>query len=112
MSLPVNWKLLSSKKLVLDHQRPAYKSGDMETVKMIGKEMARRLRMKGLTKTQGFGWMATAKIVRGLESGAIKEWKDGALAAAVSYVPIFNKAGEPTKKLKADFTKFDRWLKS
>jgi len=118
MTLSVNWKLLNSRKLFLNYQRPAYKERDMETVKLIGKEMARRLRMKGLTKTRGFGWMATEKIARGLEEGAIKEWandkgiKDGSLMAVVSYAPIFNKAGEPTKKVKSDFTKFEGWLKS
>ena len=112
MDLPKNWKILSSKKLVLEYQSPAFKANDLVTVRLIGAEMARRLRVKGFTKTKEFGWLPVKKIAEGLELGAIKECADGSLVCATNVVPVLNKDGRVTGSFRTDFTKFRRWLEN
>lgn len=110
MNLPVNWKLLNSKKLFYDYQRPAYKDGDMGTVKLIGQEMARRLRIKGLQKVKPFGWMPEERIISGLNDGIIVERKDGSFAPVVKSIPVLTKLGRKTGSFKPYYGKFGRWL--
>lgn len=109
VKLPENWRTLSSRKLFLDYQRQAFKAGDKEMVVLIGEEMRRRLKVKGLVKTRPFGWVSVKKIANGLESNLIKENADGSFTLLVRYVDVYDKQGRKIGS-KPDYSKFKQWL--
>ena len=110
MSLPKNWKKLTAKKLVLDYQRQAFKNDNMEVVVKIGKEMARRLGVKGLKKVSPFGWVKYDRIISGLNNEVITEVRGGGFAVATRLEDVYDKLGRK-RGTKVDFSAFESWLK-
>lgn len=73
MNLPNDWKTYANSVLVQKYQRPAYRNGDMATVKTIAAELRERLIAKGMVKVEPFSWIYKDDLYDGVRCGAIRE---------------------------------------
>ena len=110
VTLPENWRTLSSAKLVLEYQRLAFREEDMKAVSLIREEMRKRLKVSDLVKIESLGWVKARRLNDGLREGMIREELDGSFTVMVPSIEEYSKGGEVTGR-KADVSRFKEWLK-